>query len=48
MPRSTSIKLRSRKYKYNAYIPTSADVLSHSNMTIEYESTFAAIALSLT
>jgi hypothetical protein len=29
------LKLKPRKYKYNAYITISADVLSRSNMTIK-------------
>jgi hypothetical protein len=41
------LKLRPRKYKYNAYTIISADVLSRSNNLIEYEGVFAAIALSL-
>jgi hypothetical protein len=41
------MKLRPRKYKYNAYNIVSADVLSRSNKFIEYERMFAAIALSL-
>ncbi|HET7284929.1 MAG TPA: hypothetical protein VFI70_09610, partial [Nitrososphaeraceae archaeon] len=41
------LKLRPRKYKYNAYSITSADVLSRSIIIlIEYERMLAAIALS--
>jgi len=40
------LRLRPRKYKYNAYSITSVDVLSRSISLIEYERMFAAIALS--
>ena len=41
------LRLKPRKYKYNAYSMISSDVLSCSIILIEYETKFVAKALSL-
>jgi len=40
------LKLRPRKYKYNAYSIVSADILSRSNKLTEYRRISEAIVLS--